>query len=155
MHTHANITSNGTAGTTGSSTKSTESTGSALAKGSLDPYAPIEKRRLLAYDGMRSAGHTVRMEDASSPSGWRECGVVSESYLLVENADVRDLAYEVADRSGLGFEVERREGGGRVVMRTHVNDDSRTTVRVSRVWMNVSWCFPLRGGGGPHGFEDR
>lgn len=108
MNTHTNTTSNGAVSrTAGSSTKSTESTSSALTKGSLDPYAPIEKRRLLAYDGMRSAGHTVRMEDPDAPSGWRECGVVSESYLLVENAAVRDLAAEVAGRSGLGFEVER------------------------------------------------
>lgn len=72
-----------------------------------DPYAEIEKRRLITPDGMRSSGHTVRLADASQPGGWRECGVVSPSYLLVENAAVRDLAYEVADRSGLGFEAER------------------------------------------------
>jgi hypothetical protein len=77
------------------------------AKGALDPYAAIEKRRLVTPDGMRSNGHTVRLADATQPGGWRECGVVSPSYLLVENAAVRDLAYEVADRSGLGFESER------------------------------------------------
>lgn len=76
-------------------------------KGALDPYAPIEKRRLVTPDGMRSNGHTVRLSDATQPGGWRECGVVSPSYLLVENSSVRDLAYEVADRSGLGFEAER------------------------------------------------
>ena len=73
----------------------------------LDPYAAIEKRRLVTPDGMRSNGHTVRLADAAQPGGWREAGVVSPSYLLVENAAVRDLAYEVADRSGLGFETER------------------------------------------------
>ena len=82
--------------------------GSDLARpGALDPYAPIEKRRLVTPDGMRSNGHTVRLADPVSPGGWRECGVVSPSYLLVENAAVRDLAHEVADRSGLGFEAER------------------------------------------------
>ena len=76
-------------------------------RGALDPYAEIEKRRLVTPDGMHSNGHTVRLADSSQPGGWRECGVVSPSYLLVENAAVRDLAYEVADRSGLGFENER------------------------------------------------
>jgi hypothetical protein len=56
---------------------------------------------------MRSNGHTVRLADPASPDGWRECGVVSDTYTLIENARVRDLAYEVADRSGLGFEAER------------------------------------------------
>jgi hypothetical protein len=84
------------------------STGSDLTRpGALDPYAPIEKRRLVTPDGMRSNGHTVRLVDATQPGGWRECGVVGPSYLLVENTAVRDLAYEVADRSGLGFETER------------------------------------------------
>ena len=84
------------------------STGSDLARsGALDPYAAIEKRRLITPDGMRSNGHTVRLADATQPGGWRECGVVGPSYLCVENAAVRDLAYEVADRSGLGFEAER------------------------------------------------
>lgn len=73
----------------------------------IDPYAAIEKRRLVTPDGMRSSGHTVRLADPTQPGGWRECGVVSPSYLLVENAAVRDLAHEVADRSGLGFTTER------------------------------------------------
>ena len=79
----------------------------AVTPGALDPDAPIEKRRLVTPDGMRSNGHTVRLADSTQPGGWRECGVVSPSYLLVENSSVRDLAYEVADRSGLGFEAER------------------------------------------------
>ena len=84
------------------------SSGSDLVRpGALDPYAAVERRRLVTPDGMRSNGHTVRLADATQPGGWRECGVVGPSYLCVENASVRDLAYEVADRSGLGFEAER------------------------------------------------
>lgn len=78
-----------------------------------DPYAAIEKRRLAAPDGMKSSAYTVRLADPADASGWREVGVVSESYLLVPNDDVRDLAYEVADRSGLGFEEERTFFDGR------------------------------------------
>ena len=79
----------------------------------LNPYAAVERRRLETPDGMRSNGHTIRLADATQPGGWRECGVVSPSYLLVENSSVRDLAYEVADRSGLGFEAERTFFDGR------------------------------------------
>lgn len=71
------------------------------------PYAPIEKRRLQTADGMDSAGYTVRISDPDTESGWRECGIVSEDYLLIPNARVRDLAGEIAYRSGLGFEEDR------------------------------------------------
>lgn len=69
----------------------------------LDPYAPIEKRSLWTTDAMRSRGYSVRLQDPASPTGWRECGVVSDDYLVVPNADVRDLAREIAGRSGLRF----------------------------------------------------
>lgn len=71
------------------------------------PYAPIEKRRLQTADGMDSAGYTVRIADPDEESGWRECGVVSGDYLLIPNARVRDLAGEIAYRSGLPFEEDR------------------------------------------------
>lgn len=72
-----------------------------------DPYAPIEKRSLVTHDGMRSNGYTVRLADEAAPTGWREVGVVSQDYLLVPNADVRDLAFEICDRSGIVFEEEK------------------------------------------------
>ena len=71
------------------------------------PYAPIEKRRLQTADGMGSAGYTVRIADPDEESGWRECGVVSGDYLLIPNARVRDLAGEIAHRSGLPFQEDR------------------------------------------------
>ncbi|HEX8385989.1 MAG TPA: DUF932 domain-containing protein [Rubricoccaceae bacterium] len=98
---------NGTSTTNGHAPAPPNTSTQATVRGALDPYAPIEKARLVTPDGMRSNGHTVRLADPTQPGGWRECGVVSPSYLLVENAAVRDLAHEVADRSGLGFENER------------------------------------------------
>ena len=56
---------------------------------------------------MDSAGYTVRIADPDEESGWRECGVVSGDYLLIPNARVRDLAGEIAHRSGLPFEEDR------------------------------------------------
>lgn len=75
--------------------------------GGVDPYLHVEMRPLYAADAMRSHGRTVRITDTSDPSGFREVGLVSPDYVLVPNADVRDLALEVAARSGLGFEVEQ------------------------------------------------
>lgn len=73
----------------------------------LDPYAPIEKRPLITLDGMKSRGYTVRIGDETTNSGWRECGIVREDYLLVPNRDVRDMAEEIAIRSGHDFVTSR------------------------------------------------
>lgn len=73
----------------------------------LDPFAPIEKRSLFAPDGMRSRGYTVRIADADAPAGWRECGLVSEDYLLVKNAHVRDMLDDLAARTGLAFSHDK------------------------------------------------
>lgn len=73
----------------------------------IDPYAPIEKRSLWTTDSMRSGGFSVRVADPDSPSGWSECGIVSADYLVISNADARDVAHEIADRSGLGFTEEK------------------------------------------------
>lgn len=66
-----------------------------------DPYAPIQKVPLVAKDlASNSRGFSVRIADEHDPSGWRECGIVRQDYLLVPNADVRDLAYHIALRAG-------------------------------------------------------
>jgi hypothetical protein len=73
----------------------------------LDPFAAIEKRPLLTEDGMKSRGFTVRIEDESASIGWREVGVVSEDYLLVPNRDVRAMAHEITDKTGLEWDVSK------------------------------------------------
>ena len=76
-------------------------------------YAPIEKVPLQTRDGMRSKAFTVRIEDASTDAGWREVGTVSEDYLLVPNRDVRDMAEEIAVRTGHEFVTARTLFDGR------------------------------------------
>lgn len=73
----------------------------------IDPYAPIEKRRLMTADGMTSKGYTIRLADPKAASGWSEVGLVSEDYLLVSNEEVRDMAQEIAARSGLAFREDK------------------------------------------------
>lgn len=79
----------------------------------IDPYAPIEKAPLYARDAMKSRGYSVRLADPDAPVGWREVGVVSPSYLLVPNAEVRDMAADVAEASGLHWSEDRLFFDGR------------------------------------------
>ena len=72
-----------------------------------DPYAPIEKAPLFARDSMRSRGTSVRMADPDVALGWREVGVVSPSYLLVPNAEVRQMACDIAEASGMHWAEDR------------------------------------------------
>jgi hypothetical protein len=72
-----------------------------------DAYAAIEKQPLVTQDGMRSRGFTVRLEDPAAADGWREVGIVSEDYLLVPNQDVRDMALEITDRSGVPWKESK------------------------------------------------
>ena len=71
----------------------------------LDPYAPIEKAPLFARDAMQSRGVSVRLADPEV--GWREVGVVRPSYLLVPNAEVRQMAERIAEASGLAWVEDR------------------------------------------------
>ena len=73
----------------------------------LDPYAPIEKAPLFARDAMQSRGVSVRLADPEAEVGWREVGVVRPSYLLVPNAEVRQMAEDVADASGIPWSEDR------------------------------------------------
>lgn len=72
-----------------------------------NPYASIEKAPLFARDSMKSRGTSVRLADPDAPTGWSEVGVVSPSYLLVPNAEVRKMAEDVADASGLHWDHDR------------------------------------------------
>lgn len=103
--------SNGTLSGNAASRSGTSNPGAsgsgASSRSPLDPYAPIEKRSLFTGDGMKSRGYTVRLADQSAASGWRECGVVSDNYLLVPNADVRDMLHEIVDRTGMRFTHDR------------------------------------------------
>jgi len=73
----------------------------------IDPYAAIEKTPLYARDAMKSRGYSVRLADGEIPGGWREVGVVSPNYLLVPNAEVRQMAADVAEASGLVWAEDR------------------------------------------------
>jgi hypothetical protein len=80
----------------------------------LSPYNQIQKVPLVAADlESRSRGYSVRIEDPSDSTGWKECGIVSQDYCLVPNADVRDLALSIADRAGGDWQIDKEHFDGK------------------------------------------
>lgn len=100
---------------------------SASTKPRFDPYAPIQKVPLVAKDlASASRGFSVRIQDDQDPTGWRECGIVRQDYLLVPNADVRDLAYHIALRAGGEWTLGKQHFDGKRFTLSLLNRSSAT-----------------------------
>lgn len=67
----------------------------------ISPFAPIVKTPNYSENSGQLAGYSVEIEDDSAPHGFRHLGAVSGRYLLMTNREVADLAFEVAEGSGL------------------------------------------------------
>ena len=86
----------------------------------MNPYLPIRKVPL-DYDGISSSAYAVQMQHPDKPSEnglidgheWKETGVVSNSYLLVDNDNVRKAANQVAEESKLQFVHDKTFFNGR------------------------------------------
>ena len=65
----------------------------------MNPFAEIEVTPLFSRDGMQSQGKSVRIVDEESPKGWNEIGVVSSSYLLVDNSKIKSVVDQISERS--------------------------------------------------------
>lgn len=76
-------------------------------KTGLSPFAPIIKTPTHAENSGNLTGYAIELEDASADSGYRHVGNVSANYLLLPNAEVRALALEIANRSGMSFRESR------------------------------------------------
>lgn len=70
-------------------------------KNLLSPFAEIVKTPNLTENSGQLAGYSIEIEDDTAPHGFRHLGNVSDRYLLLTNREVTDLAYEVAQSSGL------------------------------------------------------
>lgn len=73
----------------------------------ISPFVPIVKVPTHSSYTGNLAGYAVEIEDPSEKSGFRVVGNVSANYLLLTNEEVRELALEVAQRSGLPFRESR------------------------------------------------
>ena len=73
----------------------------------ISPFAPIIKTPTFSENSGTQTGFAIEIEDDSVPTGFRHLGNVSERYLLLTNAEVSNLAMEVAEASGLPWSVGR------------------------------------------------
>ena len=73
----------------------------------LSPFAEIVRTPTFSENSGQRTGYALEIEDDSSPHGYRHVGNVSDRYLLMTNAEVYDLAQEVAEGSGLPWSPGR------------------------------------------------
>ena len=88
------------------------------------PYSDIRKVPL-DYEGITSSAFAVQREDSTKKGNkWVECGVVGQKYLLIPNADVRDMADTIAQDCNAEFAAAKEFFDGRryfygLVSQTH------------------------------------
>ena len=80
----------------------------------IHPYGEIRKVPL-DFEGIQSSAFAVQRkhEDIKGRQSWKEAGVVGGNYLLVPNADVRDLAQQIATESNMEWEFTKEFFDGR------------------------------------------
>ena len=76
-------------------------------KTGISPFVPIHKTPTFSQHSGTHSGFAVEIEDDSTPTGFRHVGTVSKNYLLLSNEEVRELAIEIALRSGMPFKESR------------------------------------------------
>lgn len=99
-------------------------------KSKIDPFMEIRKERLVdQMSGAPSRTFGIWVPDPLSPEGWRDMGTVSENYLLLTNKEVRQLALDIAEESGLPHRESRIFWDG--ARFAHVIDFPETTDEVA------------------------
>ena len=73
----------------------------------ISPFAEIVKTPTYSENSGQHTGYAIEIEDDAAPHGFRHLGNVSERYLLMTNAEVYNLAQEVAEGSGLPWQPGR------------------------------------------------
>ena len=78
------------------------------------PYNEIRKVPL-DYEGINSSAFAVQQKDVTSKGvmKWKECGVVGQKYLLIPNADVKEMANTIADSCNAEFAASKEFFDGR------------------------------------------
>ena len=90
-------------------------------------FDPIRKVPL-EYNGTKSNAWSVQREDLDDNSGWKEVGVVSNNYLLINNTDVENLANDIAASSQYEWTKDKVFWNGRQFMYSLVAKDNTTEV---------------------------
>ena len=92
-------------------------------------FDPIRKVPL-EYNGTKSNAWAVQREDLDDNSGWKEVGVVSNNYLLINNTEVEQLALNVTDSSEFQWEKDKIFWNGRQFMYSMIAKDYKREVSV-------------------------
>ena len=90
----------------------------------MNPYSPIRKVPL-DYQGIQSNAFSVQMEreDKEGIRKFKEVGTVSNNYLLVPNTEVRDMAVQIADQSGVNFTEDKTFFDGKRYITSYIAKD--------------------------------
>ena len=92
-------------------------------------FDPIRKVPL-EYNGTKSNAWALQREDLDNNSGWKEVGVVSNNYLLINNTEVEQLALNVTDSSEFQWEKDKIFWNGRQFMYSMIAKDYKREVSV-------------------------
>ena len=79
----------------------------------INPYSPIRKVPL-DYQGIESSAFSVQTEEINDGlPAYKEVGVVKSNYLLIPNAEVKDLVNSLVNKTGWKWEVNREWSDGK------------------------------------------
>ena len=91
----------------------------------MNPYQQIRKVPL-DYSGIKSSAYAVQRLDEEK--GWKEAGVVGNSYMLLPNQEVKDIADSVLYNCGIEFELDKEFFNGKNFMLAYKAVDSIATI---------------------------
>ncbi len=87
----------------------------------MNPYQEIRKVPL-DFNGIKSAAYAVQRLDEEK--GWKEAGVVGQSYMLLENKEVKEIADDIVDSAAIDFEVDKEFFNGKNYMLSYKAKDT-------------------------------
>ena len=90
----------------------------------MNPYQEIRKVPL-DFNGIQSAAYAVQRLDEEK--GWKEAGVVGQSYMLLENKEVKEIADDIVDSAAIDFEVDKEFFNGKNYMLSYKAKDTLET----------------------------
>ena len=96
----------------------------------MNPYQEIRKVPL-DFAGIKSSAYAVQRLDEEK--GWKEAGVVGQSYMLLPNQEVKDIADDIVDSAAIDFEVDKEFFNGKNFMLSYKAKESLDTMAVRRI----------------------
>ena len=83
----------------------------------MNPYGNIRKVPL-DYNGIESSAYAIQFEE--SMDKWKEVGVVSNNYMLIENKEVAEIAEHISEGSSFDWREDRTFFNGKKYFKTMI-----------------------------------